>query len=104
GLEHALELQGLDHGRADAVLHRADRVEELQLGQDLALGLQRPRQVGQADQGRVADGVDDGVVDLAAALALVVGGIVGGGGVHGGFLNFGGDFTGNLRAPYGFVL
>ena len=28
-------LGGIDHGEADAVLHRAERVEEFELGQDL---------------------------------------------------------------------
>jgi hypothetical protein len=45
----------------------AERVEELQLGDHLALGLQRGGQARQAHQRRVADQVEDGVEDLAPA-------------------------------------
>ena len=37
GLQHARGLHGVDHVDADAVLHRGDRVEELELQQDLRL-------------------------------------------------------------------
>ena len=79
-LDQALGLQGLDHRDADAVLHRGQGIEELQLGDHLALGLQLGGQPRQADQRRVADGVEDGVEDLAPAGALVAGGVIGLGG------------------------
>ncbi len=59
-LQQALGLQVLDHRHADAVLDRGQRIEELELGDHLALGLQRRGQVRQAHQRRVADQVEHG--------------------------------------------
>jgi len=58
-LQRPLRLEGFDHGGADTVLDAAQRIEEFQLGQDLALRLQFRGQPRQADQRGVADRVDD---------------------------------------------
>ena len=49
----AVALGGVDHGHADAVLDRPERVEVLQLGDDGRLGV--ADDAAQADQRRVAD-------------------------------------------------
>jgi hypothetical protein len=66
-LDLAFRFQALDHGDADAVLDRGDRVEELELGKDFGLDAIGVRELGEPDDRRVADGVDDGIVDAAAA-------------------------------------
>jgi hypothetical protein len=66
-LDLALRFQALDHGDADAVLDRGDRVEELELGKDFGLDAIGVRELVEPDDRRVADGVDDGIVDAAAA-------------------------------------
>jgi hypothetical protein len=76
GLQHALGFQIFDHRHADAVLDGGQRVEELELGDNLALGLERLGQVRQTHQRCVADRVDDAVVDLATTGALKARGVV----------------------------
>ena len=63
----------LDHRHADAVLDRGDRVEELQLGQQVGLDAVLLGQLVEADDRRVADGVGDRRVDAAAAWLAGVG-------------------------------
>ncbi len=61
-LEQARPFGRLDHRQPDAVLHRAARVEHLELGQDEGLASRRPEIAGdpaQADEGRIPDEVDD---------------------------------------------
>src|SRR5690606_27511112 len=60
GLQHPLPLGVLDHREPDPVLHRATRVEELDLGEDGAreAGAEPP----EPDERRLADGVEDGVL------------------------------------------
>ena len=60
----AVALGGVDHGHADAVLDRPERVEVLQLGDHGRLGV--ADHAAQADQRRVADGLGDVVVNPAA--------------------------------------
>ena len=60
----AVALGGVDHGHADAVLDRPERIEALQLGDDGGLGV--ADHAAQPDQRRVADGLGDVVVDPAA--------------------------------------
>jgi hypothetical protein len=51
GFNRPLASSRLDHRHADAVLDRSDRVEELQLGHDRALGLQFGGQAGRRTSG-----------------------------------------------------
>ena len=67
GTDRARRLQGVDHADADAVLDARDRVEELELGQDVGLDAALLRQPVQAHERRVADGLGDRIVDAAAA-------------------------------------
>src|SRR5690606_7064832 len=65
--DFALLLQIQDHGDADTVLHAAQRVEELELQHEVgddALLLAEPRRTHKR---RVADRLDDAVVDAPAA-------------------------------------
>ena len=66
GLEHALTLGGVDHRHRRAVLDRSARVEELDLGDERRAqsGLQ-PRQ---SHERRVADQIEDRLVDLRTRL------------------------------------
>ena len=57
-------LGGVDHRHADAVLDRPERVEVLELGDDL--GLAARRHPAEPDQRRVADRLGDVVVDPPA--------------------------------------
>ena len=57
----------LDHGDADTVLHARDRIEEFELGQQVGLDALFLGELVQADDGRVADGFEDGIVDVAPA-------------------------------------
>mmetsp|Transcript_39144 Transcript_39144/g.120990 ORF Transcript_39144/g.120990 Transcript_39144/m.120990 type:complete len:407 (-) Transcript_39144:53-1273(-) len=57
-----------DHLPADAVLDRAARVEELALGDDLALEAQHLGHVVEADARRVAHGIEDGAEDVGVAV------------------------------------
>jgi hypothetical protein len=57
-------LGGVDHGHADAVLDRPERVEAFHLGDDGALGI--ADHPPQADQRRMADALGDVVINLAA--------------------------------------
>ena len=63
-LDLAVALAGVDHGHADAVLDRPERIEVLQLGDDGRLGV--ADHAAQPDQRRVADGLGDVVVNAAA--------------------------------------
>ncbi len=88
GDDAPFHFQSLDHRGPDAVLHAGDRIEELQLGHDLALGLQLGREPWQPHQRGVANGVDDRVVDPAPPGAAIALGVIGGGwgrGVHVGY-------------------
>jgi hypothetical protein len=67
GADAAVGLHGVDHRHADAVLDAGDRVEELELQQDLGVDAALPGHALEAHEGRVADGVGDGPVDVAAA-------------------------------------
>ena len=67
GLEGAGRLQRVDHADADAVLDAGDRVEELELGQEIGLHAALAADAVEAHDGGVADGVGDGIVDPAAA-------------------------------------
>ena len=61
-LEQAVTLGRLDHGQADAVLHRAAGVEQLELRQDERLALLRAqiaRDAAEPNQGRVAHQIED---------------------------------------------
>ena len=51
--------QRIDHRHADPVLHRGQRVEEFQLGQDASLGAMRLRQLFQLDKRCVSNGLID---------------------------------------------
>ena len=66
-LQNAFVFGILDHGHADAVLHRSQRVEELALEQDLSgrIHAQAGGDAVQADERRAPDGLDDVVVDAA---------------------------------------
>ena len=64
GGQDAVLFRLLDHGTADAVLDRGQRVEELELGQDG--GVIGRDEAAQTDERRLKGGLDDGVVDLAA--------------------------------------
>ena len=63
GPEPTLTLRRLDHGEADAVLHRAPRVEELRLGVERRAD--SLRQLVEADQRRPADRLEDVSVRLS---------------------------------------
>ena len=52
--------------RPDAVLDRPERVEELELGEDFRDRAGGLRQFADAHQRRVADGLDDAVMDALA--------------------------------------
>ena len=67
--DFALRLQGIDHGKADAVLNRGQRVEELALSGDVGLHAVRRGQLGQAHERGCADGLQDALVNLPAELA-----------------------------------
>jgi hypothetical protein len=54
----------VDHGRADAVLHAAERVEELELQQHVGEGAVGLGGAVETDERRVADRVNDGVIYL----------------------------------------
>src|SRR5581483_861731 len=62
----SLALGGVDHGDADAVLHRPQRVEAFHFGDHGAFRV--ADHALQADERRVADRLRDVVVDLAAEL------------------------------------
>jgi hypothetical protein len=53
-----LRFQALDHGDADAVLDRGNRIEELELGKQMRLDALFVRQLVEPDNRRVADGVE----------------------------------------------
>src|SRR5258706_6831725 len=64
GPEEAGLLGSLDHGQPDAVLHRAARVERLELRKDERLAFQRPEVAWdprQPDERGVADEVENGL-------------------------------------------
>ena len=52
---------GVDHRHADAILHRPERVEVLQLGDHL--GVTPARDASQPDQRRIADRLRDVIID-----------------------------------------
>jgi hypothetical protein len=60
-LEATVALGGVDHGATDAVLHARERVEELELHEDL--GLETFGDLVEAHERGVADGVEDAVID-----------------------------------------
>mmetsp|Transcript_54588 Transcript_54588/g.171408 ORF Transcript_54588/g.171408 Transcript_54588/m.171408 type:complete len:457 (-) Transcript_54588:91-1461(-) len=64
GLDPAALLRLLDHALADAVLDGAAGVEELHLGEQLALDVEELGEARHADHGREADQVEGGVADL----------------------------------------
>ncbi len=67
GIDLAGGLHGLDHADADAVLDARNRVEELELDQDLGINSALLRQPVQAHERGVADGFRNRAVDAAAA-------------------------------------
>ena len=58
---------GGDHADADPILDAADRVEEFELGQEVRLDALFRRNLVEPHQGRVADRLDDRIVDPPAA-------------------------------------
>ena len=70
GAEPALALGGLDHGKPDAILHRAERIEELELGENLGAAAGVFRETAYAYERRGSNGVENAVVDTAAARGL----------------------------------
>jgi hypothetical protein len=72
-LEVPRALQRLDHGQADAVLHRTARIEEVGLA--VHRRAHAARDAREPDHGRPADRVEDGVVRAAVPLVRVVSGV-----------------------------
>ena len=66
-LEAARGFERVDHGDADAILDRGQRIEELELHQDLGLGAGGAGDPRQPHQWGVADRLGDAVVDAATA-------------------------------------
>ena len=68
GAQAPVALGGLDEAHGDAVLDRPAGVEQLQLGHELRR--QARPDPAQPDHRRLADGVEDGVLDLRAGVRL----------------------------------
>src|SRR5262249_47007428 len=62
--DFAFALGGVDHGHADAVLDRPDRIEALELGNHGGLGV--GHDPAQTHERRMADALRDLIVNLAA--------------------------------------
>jgi hypothetical protein len=67
GVDDAGSLHCRDHRSADAILHARRGIEIFQLGENGGVDAVHFRQFVQTDDGSVADGIDDGVEDTAAA-------------------------------------
>ena len=67
GAELARPLRRIDHRQRDAVLDRRERVEELELDEDLGLAAELRRQAVETDQRRIADRLADGPQDPLTA-------------------------------------
>ena len=63
-LDLAVAFGGIDHGHADAVLHRPQRIEAFRLGDNRGLAI--VHHAPQPDQRRMTDRLGDVVVNLAA--------------------------------------
>ena len=67
GRNLALRLQSVDHRDADAILDAGDRVEELQLGQEMGVNAFFLGDLVYAHERRVADRIGDGRVNATAS-------------------------------------
>ena len=66
-LDAAVILHVDDHAERDAVLHARQRIEEFQLQEEVGDDALLFREAPHADQRRIADGVEDALVDAALA-------------------------------------
>src|SRR6185312_1586535 len=78
GLDTAVALGRLDHGEADPVFHRGQRVEELAFAENVGLDVVRGGDARQPDERRRANRLDDRVIDAAAKFLRGPGGLFGG--------------------------
>ena len=66
GIDLAGRLERVDHRHANAILDTRDRVEKLELGEEVGLDATLGCQPVQAHQRRVADRIRDGIVNTSA--------------------------------------